>query len=74
MHNEIVGKGYGHTESGERLLSMHAQQVAELILKKAGKDRDVPKQIELAAVVKDRRQPEQGPSCRVGHRGECQVG
>jgi hypothetical protein len=50
--DEIVGKGYGHTESGERLLRMHAQEVVELILKKAGKD--VLKQIELAAAVKDR--------------------
>ena len=39
------------TESGERLLRMHAQEVVELILKKAGKD--VLKQIELAAAVKD---------------------
>ena len=50
--DEIVGKGYGHTESGERLLRMHAQEVVELILKKAGED--VLKQIELAAAVKDR--------------------
>ncbi len=28
--DEIVGKGYGHTESGERPLRMHAQEVAEL--------------------------------------------
>ena len=28
----------GHTESGERLLRMHAQEVVELILKKAGED------------------------------------
>jgi hypothetical protein len=49
---EIVGKGYGHTDSGERLLRMHAQEVVELILKKAGKD--VLKPIELAAAVKDR--------------------
>ena len=28
--DEIVGKGYGHTESGERLLRMHAQEVVEL--------------------------------------------
>ncbi len=48
--DEIVGKGYGHTESGERLSRMHAQEVVELILKKAGKD--VLKQIELAAAVK----------------------
>ena len=50
--DEIVGKGYGHTDSGERLLRMHAQEVVELILKKAGDD--VLKQIELAAAVKDR--------------------
>ena len=50
--DEIVGKGYGHTESGERLSRMHAREVVELILKKAGKD--VLKQIELAAAVKDR--------------------
>jgi predicted nuclease with TOPRIM domain len=25
--DEIVGKGYGHTDSGERLLRMHAQEV-----------------------------------------------
>ena len=50
--DEIVGKGYGHTFSGERLLRMHAQEVVELILKKAGED--VLKQIELAAAVKDR--------------------
>ena len=50
--DEIVGKGYGHTESGERLLRMHAQEAVELILKKAGED--VLKQIELAAAVKDR--------------------
>ena len=50
--DEIVGKGYGHTESGERLLRMHAQEVVELILKKAGED--VLKQIELAAAVKNR--------------------
>ena len=50
--DEIVGKGYGHTESDERLLRMHAQEVVELILKKAGED--VLKQIELAAAVKDR--------------------
>ena len=50
--DEIVGKGYGHTDSGERLLRMHAQEVVELILKKAGED--VLKQIELAAAVKDR--------------------
>ena len=50
--DEIVGKGYGHTLSGERLLRMHAQEVVELILKKAGED--VLKQIELAAAVKDR--------------------
>ena len=50
--DEIVGKGYGHTESGERLLRMHAQEVVELILKKACED--VLKQIELAAAVKDR--------------------
>ena len=30
--DEIVGKGYGHTESGERLLRMHAQEVVELIV------------------------------------------
>ena len=47
--DEIVGKGYGHTLSGERLLRMHAQEVVELILKKAGED--VLKQIELAAAV-----------------------
>ena len=52
--DEIVGKGYGHTESGERLLRMHAQEVVELILKKAGEDVPVLKQIELAAAVKDR--------------------
>ena len=50
--DELVGKGYGHTLSGERLLRMHAQEVVELILKKAGED--VLKQIELAAAVKDR--------------------
>ena len=50
--DEIVGKGYGHTESGERLLRMHVQEVVELILKKTGED--VLKQIELAAAVKDR--------------------
>ena len=52
--DEIVGKGYGHTESDERLLRMHAQEseVVELILKKAGED--VLKEIELAAAVKDR--------------------
>jgi hypothetical protein len=50
--DEIVGKGYGHTESGERLLRMHAQEVVELILKKAGED--LLKQIELSAEVKDR--------------------
>ncbi len=50
--DEIVGKGYSHTESGERLLHMHAQEVVELILKKAGED--VLKQIELAAAVKVR--------------------
>ena len=33
-------------------MRMHAQEVVELILKKAGKD--VLKQIELAAAVKDR--------------------
>ena len=49
--DELVGKGYGHTLSGERLLRMHAQEVVELILKKAGED--VLKQIELAAAVKD---------------------
>ena len=27
--DEIVGKGYGHTESGERLLRMHTQEVVE---------------------------------------------
>ncbi len=25
--NELVGKGYGHTDSGERLLRMYAQEV-----------------------------------------------
>jgi predicted nuclease with TOPRIM domain len=28
--DELVGKGYGHTLSGERLLRMHAQEVVEL--------------------------------------------
>jgi hypothetical protein len=50
--DEIVGKGYGHTESGERLLRMYVQEVVELILKKAGEG--VLEQIELAAAVKDR--------------------
>ena len=27
--DEIVGKGYSHTESGERLLRMHTQEVVE---------------------------------------------
>jgi hypothetical protein len=30
--DEIAGKGYGRTESGERLLRMHAPEVVELIL------------------------------------------
>ena len=25
--DDIVGKGYGHTDSGERLLRMHSQEV-----------------------------------------------
>ena len=37
--DEIVGKGYGHAESGERLLRMHAQEVVELIAAQEGRRR-----------------------------------
>ena len=56
-------------------MRMHAQEVVELILKKAGED--VLKQIELAAAVKDRLtdvNPNKDlPVALAIHRGECHV-
>ena len=48
----IVGAGYEHTESGSRLLRLHAQEVVQLIQKKGGDD--MLRHIELASAVKQR--------------------
>jgi hypothetical protein len=65
--DEIVGKGYGHAESGERLLRMHAQEVAESgerLLRMHAQE-----VVELIAAQEGRRRRAQADrACRRGQR------
>ena len=49
---QVVGKGYGATESGKRLLRMHAADIVEHIKQKGGDD--ILRHMELARAVHER--------------------
>ncbi len=81
---EIGGslRGYGHTENRVRLVRMHAHATrvgklnAQLVLNNAGASEDTcsSKSSLPPSFLRQAhgRQAEQGRSCRVGHRAECQ--